>query len=62
MSLVQDDIDHIEQIVRKLITDVTRPPSLRDYDEKGGHVLHRPLRGRSGRRVVFGLAGRPPIA
>ncbi len=33
MSLVQDDIDHIEQIVRKLVTDLTRSRSLHDYDE-----------------------------
>ncbi len=33
MSLVQDDIDHIEQIVRKLVTDLTRSRSFHDYDE-----------------------------
>jgi len=33
MSMVQDDIDHIEQIVRKLVMDLTRSRSLHDYDE-----------------------------
>ena len=33
MSLVQDDIDHIEQIVRKLVTDLTRSRSLKHQRE-----------------------------